>query len=138
MLVFWRYASRRCEKMGKFNLWLFSTQIQMISKCIFRQRVHNEMPRKKKTFPYAVTIVSFNFCEMFFSLSFFESVIYCIRFCFISFTSIEPFFVAHGLCETTSVTLHLIDFWEHLWTLKRAMLFSLWKCEKSMSKFSHS
>lgn len=66
MLVFWRYASRRCEKMGKFNLWLFSTQIQMISKCIFRQRVHNEMSRKKKTFPYAVTIVSFNFCEMFF------------------------------------------------------------------------
>lgn len=58
------------KKMGKFNLWLFFDL-----KVKFKRyqnaslgREHNEMSRKKQTFPYAITIVAFNFCETFFIL----------------------------------------------------------------------
>lgn len=41
---------------------------------------------------------------------FFESIIYCIRFCFVSFiTVLKSFFRRRGLRDTTSVPLHLID-----------------------------
>lgn len=64
MLFFFSFFLKICrrwsKKNGKINLWLFSTQIQTISKCIFRLRereqkrgreaVHNEISWKRKLF----------------------------------------------------------------------------------------
>lgn len=126
------------KKTGKWNLWLFRLKSKWYQTASLGRRVHimkcleEDGTREGTTFPYAIAIISFNFCETLFFLFSFENIIYCIRFCFISFSR------ASYIEKTTSVTLHLIDLnvcW-FLRTTERMGERRLWKCDKSMSKFS--
>lgn len=128
------FEDMHAEKMGKFNLWLFCFESKVKFKWYQNaslSRVHNIL--KGKLFHMPSRSLLSIFAKHFL---FFESIIYCIRFCFESFT-IESFFVVvwDEKCYATSNRFMWVDIWEHP---QDKLYVFLWKCEKSMSEFLSS
>lgn len=69
---FWRYACTHQKKTGKWNLWLFRLKSKWYQTASLGRRVHimkcleEDGAREGTTFPYAIAIISFNFCETLF------------------------------------------------------------------------
>lgn len=98
--------------------------------------VHNEMSRMR---------LLFSICDHFFQ--FFaqkkhqKSIIYCIRFCFISFTRVSRscgLWETRQVCYATSNRFMCVDFSENVQRRNFDVSFYPWTCEESMSRQSFS